>query len=458
MSCASAARKEALNILSYARAHKSYVRNLIYTSPSLKHLSFEDQAFVTKLVLGVTSSLGILDEAIDKYVDKPNKLAPALRDVLRIATFELFFLHKEPYVVVDQGVELAKITAKHGSGLANAVLRKIAEDAQSFPYGDPQESFEALARSTGFPLELARLIEDSLGTTRTRSLMSSQLKPAPLFVVTIPFKTADTKVQDIFDAHNIVATPILGIAGGWSIHTPHEFLRSGLIDSHGFLPMDFSAQMIAKLVATNEMGSILEIGSGRGTKTADIVSQAARKGERVDITAFELYPYKSKIAKERLEKLGIDFVKHVNGNATKASDLEGLGQFDTVFIDAPCSGTGTLRRHPELVWNLKLSAIKSLNTLQFKMLKNTAKHVAPGGALIYSTCSVLKMENEDMVQKFLNSKAGQDFELNDVVNRKGISKEFKEKLTEHSHNKMIRTFVQEGSADAHFCALLKRKA
>ena len=135
MSGVAAARMAAYRTLCIARERDAYVRELVNSGAAqevLGHLKAEDRAFARKLALGVCATAGTLDEALDRYIAKPAKVAPGVRDALRISAYELLFLDKPAHVVVSQGVELVRSRAKSAAGLANAVLRRVAENAQAF--------------------------------------------------------------------------------------------------------------------------------------------------------------------------------------------------------------------------------------------------------------------------------------------------------------------------------------
>lgn len=453
----SAARLCALNILSYVRTHEAYARDVFNSDKRVQELSPEDRAFCAKLVLGVVSTYGVLDLLLDEHFARPEEVSTALRDALRIPVYELVFLKKEPHASVSQGVELARHVAPRAAGMANAVLRKVAAQVDEFPFGDPHTNDKALARLHGFPYELTDRLIDEIGRTRAMKLLEAQDSPAPLFVTSIPTVTPDDQVGELLQEHGILASPVGPVPGAWLIHDTAKFLNSGLIDSHGLIPMDYSAQIVAALAAGEGKDPMLEVGSGRGTKSAVIASHILRHGQVPRIMALDLYAYKAKLAADRLDSLRISGVTQVTADATSHDALSQLERYKTIFLDAPCSGTGTLRRNPELVWSTTPEKVESLANLQLKMLRTLAPHVEYHGALIYATCSVLRAENEDVIKAFLESKEGRDFKLVPVYERYGLSKEEAEQLRYHCTSEgYFRTFPAEGGADGHFCAPLVR--
>ena len=233
---------------------------------------------------------------------------------------------------------------------------------------------------------------------------------------------------------------------------------------------DLNAQLIA--TAATRPGSCLEIGAGRGTKTYVMMCQAKRAGYERQHTALDLHDRKCDLNLARLHKAGIQGVRTVSGDACELDDVltsfdamrgERV-KFDTVFIDAPCSGTGTMRRHPEIPWRLTENDVTTeLPKLQLTMLKEAAARVATGGELIYATCSVFDEENTQVVDAFLASPEGTDFSLAPLSEAQILQlPEFDQAKKLASVRQNDRGFFQSvpinaDSYDGHFCARLVHK-
>ena len=170
MSGVAAARMAAYRTLCIARERDAYLRELVNSGAAqevLGHLKAEDRAFARKLALGVCATAGTLDEALDRYIAKPAKVAPGVRDALRISAYELLFLDKPAHVVVSQGVELVRSRAKSAAGLANAVLRRVAENAQAF-------MAESVPHRCGIPAWLFDRLVGELGEERALAFAQSR--------------------------------------------------------------------------------------------------------------------------------------------------------------------------------------------------------------------------------------------------------------------------------------------
>ncbi|MEI3377679.1 MAG: transcription antitermination factor NusB [Coriobacteriales bacterium] len=356
---ATPARLLALELTREVRERDAYLRELVSAERTVTDLPAEEFDFAQVLAFGVVMCKGTLDEAIDRSLSSPRDVRPKVRDCLRISAYELLFLHKPAHAVVDQGVELVRSVTPRAAGLANAVLRKMAHDAREFPWGNGTTDDAAWARSYGMPPWLAKRLEAQYGREQASAIMKADLRPAP------------------------------------------RYLRDNPFDPDNPFACDLSAQRVASFVPLE--GPILEIGAGRGTKTMLLESRAVESlGHTVSIHAIELHEYRTQLHRERMGQMGIEDVLSLTGDARELDAIDGvLPHYDAVLLDAPCSGTGTMRRHPEIRWKLEPEDVGELAGLQRALLAEAARHVAPDGTLVYATCSILDEENQQVVDAFL---------------------------------------------------------
>ena len=402
------ARKLAVEITAQARERDAYVRELIDARRAENTLPTEEFAYAQVLSFGVTMCRGTLDFFIDKNLNKPSDIKANVRDCLRISGYELLFLGKPDHVVVSQGVEMVRSVAPKAAGLANAVLRRMAADAPQFPWPQIGSGLASFARLYGVPEWLASELIVQHKRKVAAEVLSACLDPAPTYVVENPYAPGTTFVSDL------------------------------------------SAQQSASMVPVD--GSILEIGAGRGTKTMLLQRRAKLEcGWSANIHTVDIHPYKEQLLSERLAANKVPDVTTHTGDACHLDEIKGLpSAFDAVFVDAPCSGTGTLRRHPEIRWKLTKEDLYGLAALQLRMLKEAAGCVRPGGALVYSTCSILKQENQEVVEAFLASDEGALFSVEPAT---PAFPEFEGSVTEEGYFASLPTAA---GPDGHFCAILRR--
>lgn len=467
MSKLSPARKVALDVLMEADRRGMYARDVLSSRAHAKALDPRDAAFAARLALGVTATEGVLDELLDRYLDKPKKVAPRVRAALRISTFEMLYLRTRARVAVSQGVELVRAGAKSAAGLANAVLHKVADHVDDFAAGvdidESERRLVRLSRVLGLPRWLcARLIAEYDGDGEDGLAFAGNLAPAPLAIHANAYLGhADPYID------SLVAPVFPGC------HAPVDAsaaIASGVFDRAAAVASDLNAQLIA--TAATRSGSCLEIGAGRGTKTFVMMCQARRAGLVHEHFALDLHERKCDQNLQRLLAAGIKGVRMVPGDATELDcPLMSLDArrgerltFDTVFIDAPCSGTGTMRRHPEIPWRVTEHDVAvALPELQLSMLKEAAGRLAENGELFYATCSVFGDENVQVIDRFLGSSEGSSFAIEPVSASEIFARDAfaaaRDMIRVHEDGRgMFQSVPRDADAfDGHFCCRLVRK-
>lgn len=462
----SPARKVALDVLMEAERRGMYARDVLSSRAHAKALDPRDAAFAARLALGVTATEGVLDELLDRYLDKPKKVAPRVRMALRISAFEMLYLHTKGHVAVSQGVELVRSGAKSAAGLANAVLHKVADHVDDFAAAadadDSERRLVRLSRVLGLPHWLcARLIAAFDGDGEDGLAFAGNLAPAPLALHENAYlQEADPYIE------SLVAPVFPGC------HAPVDAsaaISTGVFERAAAVASDLNAQLIA--TAATRPGSCLEIGAGRGTKTFVMMCQSRRAGFDHVHYALDLHERKCDQNLQRLLAAGIKGVRMVPGDAT---ELDGpltsldarLGErlrFDTVFIDAPCSGSGTMRRHPEIPWRLTEHDVTvALPDLQLSLLKEAAGRLSDTGELFYATCSVFDDENVKVIDRFLGSPEGALFDIAPVSESEIFSQvsfaPARDMVRVHEDARgMFQSVPASADAfDGHFCCRLTR--
>lgn len=383
-------------------------------------ISPEDAAFATKIARGVTATIGTLDEFIDRNLKSPDDIGAEVRDALRVSAYELLFLGKDDYAAVDQGVELVRSIAPAASGLANAVLRKMATSAKKFPYGNPDLSLQVLARSQAFPLWLAKRLMNEMGLKQATAFMRASNADAPVYIAVNAIKAKDEDVVEIFDQAGSLMKESETVAGCYLVEDARVLRKPevrALFENGSVCVSDESAQAIAALACPKEdVEAFLEIGAGRGTKTILLQSNAVRAfGRTIPMVSVDDHAFKGDLLEKRVAAYGINSVRPLTMDARKLSEKLPEASFDAVFVDAPCTGVGTLRRHPEIRWRLTAAQIADMSSVEYDILAEAAKMVKPGGTLTYATCTVFAEENENVVERFRKTKFGESFEVEETL-------------------------------------------
>lgn len=468
------ARAAALDLAAQCRRKHARMRDFLRTSHKMDVLGEKDRALAMRLLLGSVSAVGELDRVLASYLPKRRHLEPKLRDALRLAAFEILYLHTPKHVAVSQGVEMARRASAQATGLANAILRRIAADVSPrvdeararLHAGNDERLLEDLAHVSGQPNWLCQKLVASMGVSVATPLLLHVLEPAPVYVALREGLSHD--VLSAFDPHASVAPQ------SFFLESPAGLAASDLVAHAKVLPADISSQLVALLALSGREKTLLEIGQGRGTKTILLQQNAALLNHALYITAIDIDPQKVETARKRLVEAVVDNqVTSVVFNAAELGAREASGElpgelahtFDTVFIDAPCSGAGTLQRHPEIGWSLDENAVCSdgiLPKVQKDILVAASGKVAAHGTLVYATCSPLYEEDEAVVEAFLATEEGSSFEPEDITESAAF-----ELLSDVGKQVVQKSQTKTGyahfgyhpdilDADQHFLAKLRR--
>lgn len=365
-------------------------------------LSPPERGLATELVYGVLRRRARLDRALEAVATRGLSVPDDVRSVLRVGAYQLLFLDRIPaYAAVDDAVETMK--REHGArlgGLANALLRRVAERGEP-PLPDPAHDPRAyLLEACGFPAWMADLSLRELGVARAVALgtASGEAPPLALRANRLGGITREA-LREALAAERpdatLTASPV----------APDALLARGLdapattaaFASGAFAIEDVGAQVVAEFCGAAPGERILDACAGLGGKTAHL-SALSSNGALID--ALDLSAAKLRQAEEQWARLG------AKGITVRAADLTKDFPADTapyqrVLLDAPCSGLGVLRRHPEVLLRRTEADVTLLAATQRRMLDVVAPLVAPGGVLVYAVCTFDRAEGEDIVESFL---------------------------------------------------------
>ena len=424
MATLSPARIAAADVLSNVRRRDARARDLLRTSAPVARLTPADRALATRLALGSVRTAGTVDALLDAHLRRGH-LEPRVRDALRISAFELLWLATPAPVAISQGVELVRRVSPHGAGLANAVLHRVAgEDLPAIAHARKRVerrdcTASDIALVAALPQWLADELVVSLGTEGACRMALSAMDASGTYVAGNACLHNDAEVEHLLSAAGLMPRATC-LPGCLALSSAAGLAASGLVDAVDVVPADMAAQTVAWLASPAPGTRMLEVGQGRGTKSLLLESCALRRGGLARIAAVDSEAFKVAVSRARMARAGLD-------KAVTCTALDGrrLGEeslppelaesFDSAFVDAPCSGTGTLRRHPEIAWALQEPAIRpsgrSLPALQLELLRAASKRVCAGGTLAYATCSELREEDEGVVEAFLACPEGSRFSL-----------------------------------------------
>jgi len=432
-SSVSPARALAYELLRRIDAEHAFSNVLLRKKLDAVTLNAEDRALVTELVYGVISWQQALDDTIALYLKNRTlaSLDPGLVTILRLAFYQRLYLTRIPaYAAVHEAVTLARIT--HGEGSArfvNAILRALERDRSRSTSTAPSShdavkgsEGEKLASRYAHPLWLVEMWLQHYGPEKTESLLAANQSPAPLFVrLRAHDRKAQAELRQELRDHGIPFIEIPGLSEALLIGAPVEAIRSYIAQGR-LIVQDLSAMLVVRALKLSPGIRVLDAASAPGGKTIQIIdmlhAHEAKDLTSSEVIANEKHPRKADMLKKRLEEIFSDGQKtsvrvkvlNQDAEALAASDL---GTFDRILLDAPCSGLGTIRRKPEIKWRLYPETLEELQKKQKALLKAMAPLLRSNGRMVYSTCTLSPLENEQVVQHFLQ--ACPEFRLDETL-------------------------------------------
>jgi 16S rRNA (cytosine967-C5)-methyltransferase len=365
------------------------LRNVFDQSPDLAP---SDRALATELVYGVLRRRGHLDRAIGRAAGKRLKdLDPRLHDVLRIGAYQLMFLDRIPdHAAVSEAVDQAKgRLGPRGGNQVNAILRKLAStpETERLPPLPDLERGPArhVQEAGGVPLALAELLVRDLGADRALAFVQASLQAAPLTLRTNRLRTTrDALAKEVGGEPGLHPLSVRLAAGAGVL--PADLLA---VAEGRATPQDEASMRVVDLLAPEPGERVLDVCSAPGGKTTMI---AETMNDRGTIIAFDRLPERLTRVRSQAERLGLRSIETRDILPRPDDD-----PFDRVLVDAPCSGLGTLRRHPEIRWRFEPEQLDSLGRVQRSVLEEGARRTKIGGVLVYSVCTVTRAEGEERV-------------------------------------------------------------
>lgn len=393
------AREAALTVLSRCRLNQAFSDTLLDSVIRAAGLDSRDAALCTRLCYGVLQNQLLCDFYINHYAGKSKKLEPKLRDILRLGAYQILFLDKIPsHASVNEAVELSKKSGlSRASGLVNAILRRISENKENLPEIPTGDKIEYLSIKYSTPRPLVALFLGEFDPDFTEGLLAANNAPVPVTIQTNTLKTTVSALTDALSGQGLSPMPNPLLSNALDLSGGGDLSR---LEAHqnGLFYVQDAAAMLAVLAAAPIPGSrVLDACSAPGGKSfaAGILME-----NRGSILSCDIHENKLRHIEAGAKRLGIGLISTAAMDATKpAPDL--LGAFDLVIADVPCSGLGVIRKKPD-IRDKDISALAGLPAIQEDILEALAALVAPGGCLLYSTCTILARENSGPVERFLS--------------------------------------------------------
>ena len=412
-----------------------------------RHLTPIDRAFLTELSYGVLRWQGKLDWVISGFSNiAPEKTEPGILNILRLGLYQILYLTRTPVsAAVNESAELAKkIRGKGGAGFVNAILRSVVRGREEIVYPEiAKDPILHLSVVESYPLWLVQRWTGEWGIEETQRICRAmnQISPLTLRTNTLKIRREDliqklrekglTPLSASFAAEGIVlkdAPPVSEL----------PFFREGL-----YVIQDEASQLVTEVLGPQPGERILDACAAPGGKTGHMGQRMKNEGV---IYALDLTREKLSRVAEVCDRLEIRIVETVKGDGTKPLPFPEKAKFDRVLADVPCSGFGTLRKNPDLKWRKSESDVKRMSELQSSILTKVSGYVKEGGVLVYSTCTLFREENEDVIERFLSDCP--EFKLDEIASV------LPEKSRPFIQKNYFKTFPRRDEMDGFFVARL----
>ncbi len=394
------AREAALTVLERCRRNQAFSDSLLANVLKESGLDARDRALTTKISYGVLQNTTLLDFYIDSFCNGASKLEPKVRDILRLSLYQILFLDKVPdHAAVSQAVELCnKIGFSRASGLVNAVLRRIVRSKDALPEIPQENKIRYLSIKLSTPEELVSEFVSDFGFDFTEQLLEANNSIAPLTIQVNTLKTTREELIAALAREGISATIQEGLENCLSLSSTGDLTELETFKAGLFFVQDTAAAMAILAANPSPAEKVLDACSAPGGKSFACALQMENQGE---IIACDIHENKLSRVSKGAAHLGINIITTQLADAT--APFEGFAEaFDLVIADVPCSGLGVIRKKPDIRFK-NVKELSSLPELQLRILNNVSAYVKTGGTLLYSTCTILKRENEEVISAFLNA-------------------------------------------------------
>ncbi|MBP2072488.1 16S rRNA (cytosine(967)-C(5))-methyltransferase RsmB [Thermoanaerobacterium butyriciformans] len=405
-------RDIAFKILYDVLAKKGYLNIVLNKYLNNNEIEDVDKSFIKEIVFGTIERKYTLDRIIDHYSTKGiKKIDDKVLIILEMGLFQLMYMDKVPdYAAINESVNLAKkYIGKYASKFVNAVLRSYLRNTKQIKFSQPDENLiEYLSFKYSFPEWIVKRLLNNYDRDATESILES-LNGRPeisirINTLKIDGKNFEKKLKDrglnykkgLYndDAYYI----------GLKNITNDEMYNEGLI-----LVQDEGAMIISKVLSPKPDDMVMDVCSAPGGKTTHLSQLMNNKGK---IVAFDIYEHKIDLIKRNCRRLGIDNVDALAFDSTNVNS-EYIDKADKVLVDVPCSGIGIIRKKPDIkLKNYTEKDFEELNNIQYRILSSSSKYVKRGGYILYSTCTIGREENMNVVDKFLNE--NKEFKISDI--------------------------------------------
>jgi 16S rRNA (cytosine967-C5)-methyltransferase len=378
------ARQACLNALLEWEKGRSFSDEILHRTTETHRFSSQDRGFLMESFFGILRNLSALDYLADSL--RQGSLDKSTRAVIRLGLYQIFHLNVPPHAAVNETVSLGG----KARGLVNAVLRRALREKNQLAHALLQQP---LAIRFSHPEFLIERWHRQFGETKTLELLQWNNRPAEVYVRANALRITPAELTAKLPA-SALPTPVHPAALKVQ-QLPLDWVSDGLC-----YVQDPSTLFACDLLDPQPGDSVLDACAAPGGKTTYLAEKMQNQGTLV---ACDLYESRLDRLKANLQRMGVQIATVLQTDSMQAEGPLSNQRFDRILVDAPCSNTGVLRRRVDVRWRLTDEDFLRMPAQQLALLRRTASLLKPGGTLVYSTCSLEKEENEDVVSAALQS-------------------------------------------------------
>lgn len=381
-------------------------------------LDNKDIGLISEIVYGVTTWRLTLDEIIKKYSKiKLKKISPWILNILRMGIYQIIFLDKIPKsAAVNESVNLAKRYGhSSSSNFVNAVLRKV-EKKDYEEFFEIKDDIERISKTNSMPEWIIKeLLKNNNIKDVEQICKNSNIKPKTTIRVN-RLKTTKEELINRLEKEEIEYSNVNkedNLAEDFLILNKVKNIENLDLFKEGFFTIqDISAGLTAKILNPKQGENVLDACSAPGGKTTYIAELMKNSG---NIEAWDIHEHRTKLVEKNAQRLGIKIIDTYVKDATKYDETLNE-KFDKILLDVPCLGIGVIKRKPDIKWQRKVEDIQEITEIQKTILNNCSKYLKKEGDLVYSTCSIFKEENENIIKEFLEKNCNFEIKSNTIIN------------------------------------------
>ncbi len=399
MGPASNPRYLAVATLNQLEESEDFLKEVVDSQLQRSSLSRLDQGLYTELVFGSVRMKRNLDHVLAQFSSRPlAKIQPALLNVLRIGVYQLLYLDRiPPSAAVNESVKLARAFGHEGTAkFANGVLRQVLRGRDSIAYPPLEEDpVEHIGLKYSFPSWIVQHWLERWGVEETVQLCRALNEPPRLHIRVNTLKSTVEEVRAHLQMQGISYQAGRYLTEILEVQPAHAVVADPWLGQGMYYIQDESSALAAHALQAEPGQTVYDLCSAPGGKATHL---AQLMGNRGQVVAFDVHPQRLALVQENARRLGVEIITTRIGDATQNLDLPPAPR---VLVDAPCSGLGTMRHRPDIRWRKTLDETRALVEIQKTILRRAAHYVAPGGLLLYTTCTLTSWENEDVARWFL---------------------------------------------------------